>query len=300
MHLTRIWPKINHRLTVAGLNGRIADMGFNHINNSIASKQYNSPTSSLNIIIQHTPQKINDIISNVYINSDNPSVDLLKANAMVTLNERAFMSFAMKRTASGLGMEGGFSGMHNVNLPVDMPGPRWWPAKEQNEDMANLNNWIHKQDRYNPEYTPIGGANSIEPGGEWYPVGVVPKNTSYVSIQRDRQEAKIAYTTQDGSIHYKKMQNPFTTTKDLAQEMQNYQVKIVPAKENFIVYINKTKNNNEQQGIWQINGAPSTPGAAFIYEDDRTGWGLHPEYFKDPEMTSGSWMPGTQRFLGKY
>jgi len=208
----------------------------------------------------------------------------------------------MNRTAAGIGMPGGSGGMHNLNLPTDSPGPRWWPADLQDEDIDELQGWIRKQYRYNPEYGGMGDALSSGDDG-WQPVATVPGDAKYVSVGRDRQEPVLNYTMPDGTVGKKSLEGTSlvgtggTGHGDLTQEMGKYQLRMRPdGQGNSTVYLNKKDTRADQKGIWQINGPSSQPGYGYVWEDWRTGWGLHPEWLSDPDMMSGSWMPGTQRF----
>ena len=233
---------------------------------------------------------------------DRPHVELIKAEGIVSANELAIASLSNIRTAAGLGMEGGMGGMHNLNLPSNFGGPRWWPADLQDEDINETQDWIRKQYRYNPEYAAMGDALSSGDDG-WHQIGTVPAAARYVNIDRDRQEPILKYTMPDGTMGQKGLGGLSldgtggTGRGDLTQEMGKYQLRMQPdGKGNNTVYLNKKDTRADQKGIWQINGPSSQPGYAFVWEDGRAGWGIHPEWLSDPEMMSGKWMPGTQRF----
>lgn len=303
MTLSRIWPTFARPLVVAGLDDRLADLGFFIAGPATFSKLYHSPKSSLRIDAICGADEVYDLVGHLVIRSEaNPTLELLKAEGIASLNSDTLTSLSMIRTAAGIGMPGGMSGVHNLNLPTDQPGPRWWPADLQAEDIEELQKWIRKQYRYNPEYSTMGDSMNQE-GDGWHPAGKVPGNASYVSMGRDRQEPQLTYTMPDGTIGHKSLKGTEyegsggTGRGDLAQEMGKYQMRMKPdGQGNSTVYLNKKDTRGDQKGIWSINGPSAMPGFAFVWDDLRAGWGFHPEFLNDPEMTSGKWMPGTQRF----
>ena len=306
MTLSRIWPTFARPLILASLDDRLSDLGFFIAGPSTFSKLYLSPKSSIRIDAICGPNEIYDLTAFLSLpEGSNPNLELLRAEGVVSANTKAIASLAMVRTASGLGMSGGGGGMHNLNLPSDNPGPRWWPADLQDEDIDELQSWIRKQYRYNPEYSAMGDALSTGTDG-WHPVANVPGNAQYVNLGHDRQEPTLNYTMPDGSVGRKNLDGAAlegvggTGRGDLAQDQSKYQLRMQPdGKGNSTVYVNKKDTRADQKGIWQVNGPSSQPGYAYVWEDLRAGWGIHPEFLDDPEMTSGKWMPGTQRFQGQ-
>lgn len=287
---------------LSSLDDRLAELGYFLTSGGSYSKVYRIPQGTVALDLICGPDQIFDVVGTAKIASsrDLPR-GLVRAEGLFSANLDVLSAVSMVRTAASMGMPGGVGGLHNLNLPTDYPGPRWWPASLQEDDINELSSWIQKQYRYNPEYMAIGDALSSG-SDRFHHVATLPPGVTYAKLSRDRQEPVVEFTTQDGRIGHR----PITGgaiggsggigSGELVQEMDKYQLSLQPTDGGTAVYIRKNDTRGDQKGIWQINGPSSQPGFGYVWEDWRTGYSLHPELLDDPQWAAGQWSPGTQRW----
>jgi len=210
------------------------------------------------------------------------------------MDRLALTSYRSLRVAQNIGSPGGTGALHNVNLDESYPGPRWWPMSDMQEDIDDTEDKVKEQFRYNPSYSPIGDVQTLEP----YPqvAAIVPGWPKSWKIRRDRQQAYVDYTLADGTRGSMELKLP---SGEVVDDWRDYSISSQPLHGGqAAVLMTKTKQTGASHGIFEVNGRPSTPGAAFIDEDARTSWSMNPEWLDDPQMMAGrgnvgavSWEP---------
>ena len=229
----------------------------------------------------------------------NINKSILRFENIYNTNANAIKSLSMTKTAAGMGTDGGAGGLHNVNLDETFGGPRWWSYESDSESLDELQSWILEQYRYNPEYLSVGRPIQIG-DDEFTIIGTINGNVDSARLNRDRQEVFLEYM--DNNKTYKIPMSSLKQTMesgkydgDLAQEMGKYKLKIVKVDNKSIVLMRKGDTRGDIRGIWEINGKDPVPGFAYVDEDWKTSYSMHPEFLDDPNWTAGEWSPGRTR-----
>lgn len=295
-------PTPNFPFVLSSLDDRLPELGFFLASGGSYSKVYRIPDGSISLDVLCGPDQVFDVVGTIRLASPRRITrELIRGEGVFSSNVGAISALSMVRTAASMGMPGGSGGMHNLNLPTDYPGPRWWPADLQKQDIDELSGWIQKQYRYNPEYMAIGDAMSSGDDRQHH-VATLPPGVSYARLIRDRQEPMIEFTTSDGRVGHRPITGGAIGASggigsgEVAQEMDKYDLSLQPTDGGTAVYLKKQDTRGDQKGIWQINGPSSQPGFGYVWEDWRTGYSLHPELLDDKQWAAGQWSPGTQRW----
>jgi hypothetical protein len=175
--------------------------------------------------------------------------------------------------------QGGPEALNNVNLSTSYPGPRWWPMSDMEPDIQETEKDITNQFRYGPAYQPIGDAK-LPPHGADY-AAIIPGPVVNSRIVKDRQEAYVEYTLQNGQRGRVKLTLP---SGDAAQEMGKYRFSLQPTQDGrTTVVMNKGNQAGDSHGIWEVNGKPSVPGFAYI-DEDYDSPSMNPSWFMDDQQ----------------
>lgn len=281
----------------------LSKLGFKIASNgAFYYKNYNLKNASLNINVICDDENIYDVLS--FLKTDKEILKNIKnAEKIYNSNIEALQSLSMNKLAYRFGLEGGSSGLHNINLDESFGGPRWWSYESDEEDLDGLENLLQEQTRYNPSYLSVG--NSLQIGEDSYSVLTsINDDIKSARLIKNRQEALIEYVDRNNNI--KKIEIPsFKQTMesgkndgDLSQDISKYKLKIIKVNDNSIILIRKNDTRGDIRGIWEINKNESTPGFAYIGEDWRTSYSLHPEFLDDPEWINGMHSPGRNNYTG--
>lgn len=293
----------NYDIPINNLDEKLNKLGYILSNDgAFYYKKYSSKNNYLTIGVICDDHNIYDIMAFAVSNdNDNINKQLKSFEKKYQLNMNAITSLSMTKIAGGMGLEGGPSGMHNVNLDESFGGPRWWSYSSDEEDLNQLESWITKQSRYNPEYLSIGESVSIGEN-EYFLLGSIDNDIKSARLNRDRQKVYIEYIDKNNQKYQISIPSFKSTSEsgyndgDLAQEINKYQLKIVKMNNKSFIFMRKKDTRGDIRGIWEINGRDSTPGFAYIDEDWRTSFSMHPEFLSDPSWVSGAWSPGRNNY----
>lgn len=299
----RLGTKKQNHISINNLDEKLNKLGYILSDNgAFYYKKYSSKDNYLTIGVICDDHNIYDIMAFAASNNDNDIYNKLKTfEKKYQLNSNAIISLSMTKVASGMGLEGGPGGMHNVNIDESFGGPRWWSYDSDEQDLGQLESWITNQSRYNPEYLSIGGTFNIG-DNEYSLLGSIVSDIKNARLNRDRQEVYLEYIDKNNrkyKIHipsFKSTAESGQNDGDLAQEIDKYQLKIAKVGNKSFVFIKKNDTRGDAKGIWEINGRDSTPGFGYIDEDWRTSYSMHPEFLDDPSWTSGAWSPGRNNY----
>ena len=272
----------------------LPELGFRAVAANRFSKRYSSPQATLNILVDVDGCQLTAISAELEV-KDAKSLDkvLRLSDSAVRRNAAVIMSFSSMGKFAQIGGEAGNGGLHNVNLPMDYPGPRWWPMSVEEKDQQELQNKTTDQTRYNPQYMPVGEAAGVpgQQAGDYF----VPYPLSAARIVPDRQQSYLEYTTTDGRRGRMKLEES-GQLGDMSEEANKYKVQMQQRPDGTLVSIRKDDSRGDNKGIWEINGRPAGPGFAYIDEDARTSYSLHPELLFDHDWASGGWSPGRHNY----
>lgn len=303
MFLYRLGTKKLNRIKTSQLDEHLYKLGFRLSNNgAFYSKIYNNIYGKINIGVICDDSNIYDLMVVAQANDNiNISKAMINFENIYEINASAINTLSMVKTAGGLGIEGGPGGLHNVNLDESYGGPRWWSYESDEESLNELETWITKQTRYNPEYLSIG--TPLQIGEDSYTVlSSINGDVKSARLNRDRQEVFLEYIDNQNNnykINLPALKQTMESGKydgDFAQELNKYQLKIIKADGKSVILMRKKDTRGDIKGIWEINGKDSTPGFGYIDEDWKTSYSMHPEFLDDPNWTSGAWSPGRNNY----
>jgi hypothetical protein len=281
----------------------LSSLGFKLASNgAYYYKNYNLKNASLNIGVICDDKNIYDILS--FLKSDNNILsNIKKAEKIYDSNIQALDSLSMNKIAYQFGLEGGSSGLHNINLDESLGGPRWWSYDSDEEDLSELESFLQKQTRYNPSYLSAG--RPLQIGEDTYTaLTSINDDIKSARLIKDRQEALIEYIDGNNKVQRIKVPSLKQTMEsgkydgDLSQDIDKYQLKIVKVDGESLILIRKKDTRGDIRGIWEINQNEATPGFAYIGEDWRTSYSLHPEFLDDPDWVNGMHSPGRNNYTG--
>ena len=284
----------NSPIEIKRLDESLGAIGFHPSPDGNFFKKYSSPTTSLKITISCGSNDVRKISAELTVNEIEMLDRSIKdGEALVRENFAAIASLGNMPKMAQLGIPSGPAGLNNVNLPMTFPGPRWWPMDVEEKDQAKYEDKIKDQTRYHPSYMPIGEAAGLKPVPEGYMF--IPDRAAFARLVKDRQRTMLEYTTDDG----KKGRIPVDDRGkigDLTQELEKFKINLIPRKDGTVAELTKVDSRGDTKGIWEINGEPSVPGFAYVDDDARTSYSLHPELLSDPDWTSGKWSPGRNNY----
>jgi len=270
------------------------------------NKQYKSPRLNLGIICDSS--NVYDLMANAVIENKNIDRQISDVEKIYQKNLRALATLNMVKMAQGtglggFGLEGGSGGLHNMNLSEEMGGSRWWLYSDDTGDLDEMSAWLQGQFRYNPTYLSIG--KPIQIGDDEYTVlAHINDDVKGIRFDRDRQEMMLDYIDGNNQIHKFPVNSIKHSTEmgkydgDFAQDLKKYQLKLSKlGDKHFVVLIRKSNTSGDLRGIWEVNGRDQVPGFAYIDEDYKTSYSLHPELLNDKDWASGASMPGRDNYL---
>ena len=297
--LYRIGAKPFPHLKISQIDKHLTKLGFLlSENGAYYNKIYDKSDCYLNLGVICDNENIYDLMAFAKVKNSKLSKILPKIEKIYESNINVLSSMSMIKTAQGFGPEGGPGGLHNINLDETFGGQRWWSYGSDEESLDELENWLkHKQFRYNPEYLAVG--RHVQVGDNDFSIlGTVNDDVAAVRLRRDRQEPVLEYINTNNEVK----QVPIPSLKkqawggeydgDFAQELDKYQLKIARGDGISTILSRKTDIRGDNRGIWEINGKDAVPGFAYIGEDWRTSYSLHPEFLDDKEWTDGRHSPG--------
>lgn len=290
-------------IKINNLDYFLSSLGFKLASNgAYYYKKYNLKNASLNIGVICDDKNIYDILS--FIKSDQDILkNIKKAEKIYNSNIDALKSVSMNKIAYQFGLEGGSSGLHNINLDETIGGPRWWSYESDEGDISELESFLQKQTRYNPSYLSAG--RPLQIGEDTYTVlTIIKDDIKSARLIPNRQEALIEYIDSNNKVQRQKVPSLKQTMEsgkydgDLSQDIDKYQIKIVKVDGGSVILSRKKDTRGDIRGIWEINKEEATPGFAYIGEDWRTSYSLHPEFLDDPDWVNGMHSPGRNNYTG--
>ena len=293
--LKRVESKPIIPVRIARLDDSLEAIGFCLDADGSFFKKYSSPLMDLKISLACGKDDVSSVFAELLV-KDPAYLDrsIREGEKIVRENASVILSFGnMIKIAQGLGGPSGPSGLHNVNIPMDFPGPRWWGMDVEQRDQEKYEDKVKDQTRYHPSYMPIGEAAG-QPGS---PRGYmfVPEQISYARLVKDRQRPILEYTTKDGRTQRVPVDDR-GGIGDLSQESEKFKINLIPRNDGTAIGFTKVDSRGDTKGIWEINGRPEVPGFAYVDDDARTSYSLHPELLSDPDWTSGKWSPGRNNY----
>jgi len=273
-------------------------LGFKKSSNGLFyNKIYKIANSILNIGIISDEKNIYDLMA---FATSKEKIDVSKLEKIYNKNLKAINTLSMVKTAGGYGVDGGSGGLHNVNLDESYGGPRWWSYKSDDESLNELESWTQKQFRYNPEYLAVG--TPVQIGEDSFSIlATINANVSFARLNRNRQEVFLEYVVNNQLYRmalpsFKNIIDSGKYDGDLAQEINKYQLQIAKVRGGSIIFIRKKYSKGDYRGIWEVNSPDASPGFAYVDEDWKTSYSMHPEFLNDPTWTSGGWSPGRNSY----
>ncbi len=292
----RLGTKKINPIKINQMRENLNKLGFKLSDNKLYyNKIYKTSNSILDIGIITDNNTIYDLMAFAISNNKDQVSNFEK---IYNTNLKAISALSMVKTAGGLGIDGGSGGLHNINLDESYGGPRWWPYKSDEESLNELETWTQNQFRYNPEYLSVGAPAQI--GEDSYTIlATINANVSAARLNRNRQEVFLEYIVNNKiyRLALPSFKNAIGKYDgDLAQEINKYELKITKLNNYSIIFIRKKDNRGDNRGIWEINGPDAVPGFAYVDEDWKTSYSMHPEFLNDPLWTSGGWSPGRNSY----
>ena len=293
--------RLNHvtsPLRIRGLEAHLPDLDFEVTEDGTHySKAYASRDARLIIRVICAGDVLCDVLADLVVDGRVPFGPIVaQAEEIFGRNMAVIASLTkMSRHAqtANVGNPGGSGGLTGMNVDESIGGPRWWLYEDQKDDVNGLEKWIQEQNRYNPDYMPVGEALE-DKEDKMHVVADVPGNVAKARLVPNRQEVTLQYVLEgEGQPRTAPLPKNFgggAATRadgDLAQEVGKYEVKMIRTGKSTLIALKKVDARGDVKGIWEINGKPSTPGYAYVDEDGRTSYSLHPELLDDPGWTSG-------------
>lgn len=295
----RLGNKTLSKINSSKIDEYLIKLGFIYNNEfNYYYKDYNTNFGDLKLGVICGNNNIYDLMA---VAKSNDTKYISNFEKIYECNAKAISSLDMIKTSASYGPEGGLGVLHNINLDENLGGPRWWQYKDDDGDLNELESWLQHQPRYNPQYFQIG--QPLQIGQDEYTIlGTIKDNVKFARLNNDRQEVYLEYINDNNEINkikislLKDSQESGKYDGDLSQDLKKYKLKILKGNNEFIILIRKTDTRGDIRGIWEINGRDSTPGVAYIDEDFRTSYSLHPELLDDPVWTNGGWSPGRNNY----
>jgi len=284
----------NPQVRIQRLDESLEALGFRLDSNGRFSKSYSSPVANLRMSLSCGIDDLSSVFAELQI--DDPHAldrSIRDGEIIVRENATAILSLGRMVRSAQLGGPSGPAGLNNVNQPLTFPGPRWWPMSVEEGDQSKYEQKIKDQTRYHPQYMPIGEAAGIPGSPDGYMF--IPDRASHARLVKDRQRTLLEYTTTDGRTGRVPVDDR-GKIGDLTQELGKFKINLIPRNDGTVAELTKVDSRGDTKGIWEINGKPEVPGFAYIDDDARTSYSLHPELLSDPDWASGKWSPGRNNY----